>query len=267
MALLVATPALMLPSAAADSSQIVILIALLAAFLTFVEYSSNFPSIVEFRDAPPFNRLRFLSLLITVVMLSAIQRGHSDPSSVTDAFTAIGTIVGNLMDLPYSPVRLVVLMLPEGVDLKTVDAVRTGAALAYLISAIAMVSFLFIIRVLHWPARHGAFNVWINLPLFDPTAGGDVIHRLQRHGRNNIVMGLLLPFLIPAVVKLANGLIDPITLQNPQSLIWAVSIWAFLPASLVMRGMAMGRVADMIEDKRRRAYADAEAAANEFQTA
>lgn len=259
VALLIATPALLLPGVAADSTQITVLVALLAAFLTFVEYNSNFPSIVEFRDAPPFNRLRYLALLGTVVMLSLIIKGQTDPTPVTDTLASIGTILGNAIDFPYSPVRLVVLMLPAETSAELVNSVRTSAGLAYLISLVAMTAFLFLVRVLGWPARGGAFNVWVNLPLFDPTAGGDVLQRLQRDARINIAFGFLLPFVIPAVVKAAADLIDPITLQNPQTLIWTLSAWAFLPASMIMRGIAMGRVADMILDKRRRAYADAEA--------
>ena len=65
VALLIATPALMLPDALSDSSQITMLVALIACFLTFIEYNSNFPSIIEFRDAAPFNRLRYVCLLYT----------------------------------------------------------------------------------------------------------------------------------------------------------------------------------------------------------
>ena len=119
-----------------------------------------------------------------------------------------------------------------------------------------MTAFIVLVRIMGWPARKGAFNVWVNLPLFDPTAGGDVLERLQRDARINIALGFLLPFIIPAVVKAASDLIDPMTLDNPQSLIWTVSAWAFLPASMIMRGVAMGRIAEMIEDKRRRTYAD-----------
>lgn len=268
VALLIATPALLLPGVAADSTQITVLVALLAAFLTFVEYNSNFPSIVEFRDAPPFNRLRFMALLVTVVMLSLIIKGDTSPTPTTDALASIGTILGNAIDFPYSPVRLVVLMLPAEASVDLVNSVRTSAGLAYLISLIAMTAFLFLVRVLGWPARGGAFNVWVNLPLFDPTAGGDVLQRLQRDARINIALGFLLPFIIPAVVKAAADLIDPITLENPQTLIWTLSAWAFLPASMIMRGIAMGRVADMILDKRRRTYANAEAEGDgDFQAA
>lgn len=256
VASLIATPALVLPGLGTDSTQITVLVALLAAFLTFVEYNSNFPSIVEFRDAPPFNRLRFVALFCTVLTLAAIFKGQTDPTLLTTALTSIGTIIGNAIDFPYSPVRLVVLMLPADADPSLVSSVRTSAGIAYLVSLIAMTAFVILVRVLGWPARNGAFNVWVNLPLFDPTAGGDVLERLQRDARINIALGFLLPFIIPAVVKAAADLIDPITLENPQTIIWTLSAWAFLPASMIMRGIAMGRVAEMIEDKRRRTYAE-----------
>lgn len=254
VALLVATPALMLPDVTYDSDQITMLVALLAGFLTFIEYTSHFPSIVEFRDAAPFNRLRFVSLLATVSLLTMIMQHKTDPTAVSGALTSIGTIIGNAMDFPFSPVRLIVLMLPVKASMELVNSVRTSAGIAYLISLISMAFFLILVRVMNWPAKQGAFNVWINLPLFDPTAGGDVIYRLKRDARINIVLGFLLPFLIPAVVKATSNMIDPITFQNPQSQIWTVAAWAFLPASIIMRGIAMGKIAEMIEIKRRRAY-------------
>lgn len=257
MALLLATPALLLPDIAKGSSQIVMLMAMLAGFLTFAKYYSRSPSIVEFRDAAPFNRLRFTALFATVFMLSLITKGKTDPTTITNALTSIGLILGNAIDFPYSPVRLVVLMLPSSASDEVVTAVRTSAGLSYLISLVAMTAFLILVRVLNWPSRQGAFNVWINLPLFDPTAGGDVLVRLRRDARFNIALGFLLPFFIPAVVKMAADLIHPITLENPQTLIWTMSAWAFLPASMIMRGIAMGKIADMVEEKRRRTYANA----------
>ena len=268
VALSIATPALLLPGIAADSSQITVLVALLAGFLTFTEYNSSFPSIVEFRDAPPFNRLRFASLFITVLSLSAILRGLSDPSTLTSALIAIGTIIGNAIDFPYSPVRLVVLMMPAETEAQMISVVRTSASIAYISSLTAVIVFFTMVRLRNWPARRGAFNVWVNLPLFDPTAGGDVLEGLQRDARVNIAIGFLLPFVIPAFVKAASDLIDPISFENPQTIIWTLSAWAFLPASMIMRGIAMARVAEMIEDKRRRTYASAEAdPEREMQTA
>lgn len=265
VALLIATPALLLPDVATDQSQIVVLVALLAAFLTFVEYNSNAPSIVEFRDAPPFNRVRFIALFITVFVLTVIAKGKTDPTALTEGLASIGKIVGHAIDFPYSPVRLVVLMLPAHVTLDAIQDVRVAAGLAYIISLVTLVVFVLVVRVGGWPVSNGPFNVWVNLPLFDPTAGGDVLVRLRRDARFNIAFGFLLPFLIPAVVKATSDLLDPITLANPQTLIWTITAWAFLPASMIMRGIAMNRVADLIAAKRKRAYANAAAAQNQEQ--
>ncbi|KIC49518.1 hypothetical protein [Tateyamaria sp. ANG-S1] len=259
VALMIAIPALVVPGMSVETSQATVLIALLAAVMTFIEYNARSPSIVEFRDAAPFNRLRFAALLTTVFLLSMICRGKLEPTLLTNALTSVGTIIGNSIDFPYSPVRLVVLMLPPDSDDSVVQSVRTAAGLSYLISLTAMAMFLFLVRVLGWPSRNGSFNVWINLPLFDPTAGGDVLHRLNRDARINIALGFLLPFIIPAVVKMTADLLNPITLENPQTLIWTMSAWAFLPASMIMRGIAMQRIADMIKDQRKRAYANADA--------
>ena len=60
---LVATPSVILPGIGTDTKQMVALVALFAGALTFAEYNATYPSLVEFRDAPPFNRIRFLMLL------------------------------------------------------------------------------------------------------------------------------------------------------------------------------------------------------------
>ncbi|MFZ5749668.1 MAG: hypothetical protein ACOY5U_01225 [Pseudomonadota bacterium] len=248
---LIATPSLMLPGTTADTTQIVALVALFAAALTFFEYASTYPGLVEFRDAPPFNRVRYISLLLTVLLLSAIVRGRTDPTTLTNFIDVIGTRIGIAIDVPYSPVRLVTLMLPEDMSVDHLILVRTAAGIAYMISLLTLATFVVVMRLIGWPSRLGKFNVWINLPTFDPTTGGDVVQRLQRDSRFNIALGFLLPFLIPAAVKLASMAFQPVTLESPQTLVWTMAAWAFLPASLFMRGVAMGRIAGMIAEKRK----------------
>nr|WP_247743460.1 hypothetical protein [Shimia sp. R10_1] len=255
VALLFALPAILLPSVGSDAIQIMMLFALLAGCLVFVEYVSNAPSILEFRYAPPFNRLRYLAIFLTVFALSVIARGEVAPNAFTAFLHALGQLVGDAIDFPYSPVRLMVIMLPNNATPELVAQVRTAAGLSYLISLVTLVVFYFYVRVLGWPARNGAFNVWVNLPLFDPTAGGDVMPRLLRDGRLNILLGFLMPFLIPAIVQMMSDLIDPIHLSDPKTMIWTMSAWAFIPASMIMRGIAMTRVATLINENRQRAYA------------
>ena len=251
VAVVVATPSVLLFYISGDTRQMVALAALFAGLLTFVEYNAEYPSLIEFRDAPPFNRLRFMMLFATLFALSVIERGRTDPTSLTEFVHAIGQLIGMSMDFPYSPVRLATLMLADGASADQVFALRDAAGVAYLTSLICLSIFVIMLKMGGWPMHGRAFNVWINLPTFDPTAGGDVIDRLERDGRINIALGFLLPFVIPFVVSLGFSGLNPSSMTSPQTLIWAMALWSFLPASLFMRGIALGRLAEMIRDMRR----------------
>ncbi|MEX0329255.1 MAG: hypothetical protein AB3N07_11075 [Ruegeria sp.] len=257
VALLVLTPALYLPASTQNGTEIVVFLAILAFILTFSEYNSAFPSLIEFRDAPPVNRLRFVGLMSMVMFLTLICKNAYAPTEVSGLVYSMGLMIANIADFPYSPVRLVVLMLPSDAAAPLVELVRIAAGVAYVVALVTIASFAYAVKWRGWPTGNGAFNVWTNLPLFDPTKGGDVVSRLQRDGRLNICIGVLLPFLIPALIKLLAAIIDPIALSNPQTLIWTLSAWAFLPASMIMRGMATLRIAGLIVEKRR-AYSTSE---------
>ncbi len=248
---LIAAPSALLPNVSPEGKQMVALVALFAGLLTFIEYNATYPGLVEFRNAPPFNRIRFGMLFVMVFMLSLLERGVGSPSTLTDLVTAVGTLIGIAMDFPYSPVRLVMLTMAEGATPAQLALIRSAAGLTYLISLISLAVFLIALKLGGWPARGRAFNVWINLPTFDPTGGGDVVERLNRDARVNIALGFLLPFLIPAIVKMGLDNMAHLPSSSPQTLVWTMTAWAFLPASLFMRGIAMGRIADMIRDKRR----------------
>ncbi len=158
VALLIAMPAVALPGVSADTAQMVALLSLLAALLTFVEYTSDYPSLVEFRDAPPFNRMRFVALFMTILMLTLIGRGQTAPNMISDWLTGIGYTVGHAMDFPFSPVRLVVLLAPDGATTADMDLLRSHAGLAYLISLFTLLAFIAFVRVMDWPIRKGGFN-------------------------------------------------------------------------------------------------------------
>ncbi len=249
--IMISTPSILLPGVGTDGKEMVALVALFAGFLTFVEYNSAYPGLVEFRDAPPFNRVRYLMLFSTVFLLTVIARGEVQPTTMTIFVQSVGGVIGQAMDFPYSPVRLATLMMGDSASDGQVEVVRIAAGMSYLISLVSLSVFVILLKFYGWPSRAGAFNVWVNLPTFDPTAGGDVVDRLDRDARVNIALGFLLPFLIPSVVQAGTAGFEPLTFTSPQTLIWTMAAWAFLPASLFMRGIAMGRIADMIREKRR----------------
>lgn len=250
MGALVATPALMLAGSRDDSGQMVVFMAILAGVLTFLEYRAAWPVVVEFRDAPPFNRIRFVALFVTVAALALIFRGEAEPSTLTRLLGFIGAQVAGWADFPYSPVRLLTLTLADLVDPATAERVRIAAGLSYLISLAMLLTLALVMWRSHWPLRREGFNVWVNLPVFDPAAGGDLVRRLDRDAQVNLILGFLLPFVIPAVVSLAAGLVDFARLTSPQAVIWVVAAWAFLPASLLMRGMALMRLGQLVAAQR-----------------
>ncbi len=251
MVLLIVMPSFALPGVTSDTMQIVSLVAIFAAGLVIFEYGSTYPGLIEFRDAPPFNRIRFVALFATVLILTLITRNAVSPSGAGTVLQTFGTRMANLFDFPYSPVRLVVLMLPENTSYALVQQLRVAAAVAYLVSLLSLIFFYYAIRMRRWPVHSGTFNVWVNLPTFDPTVGGDIVTRLTRDARFNIALGFLMPFFVPAMTKAAGSLFGVVEMQNPQTMIWIVAAWAFLPASLFMRGLAMSRIAALVETKRR----------------
>lgn len=257
IALAIATPALLLPDVGVDAAQVTVLVALVAGAFTFVEYFSQYPSILEFRFAPPVNRLRYFTMFAMVLLLTVYFSGAALESPIASLLMTLSELMARAVDFPFSPVRLVLLALPSDTAPETIAMVRAAAGIAYVVALLGVLAFGLMVRIYGWPVRYGAFNVWINLPLFDPTGGGDVLTRLKRDSIVNLVLGFLLPFLLPAFVKLAGAFLDMSAVANPHTLIWVMTAWAFLPANLMIRGIALYRVADIIEEKRRRTYAEA----------
>lgn len=253
VAFLVLLPAVVLPTVRVETAQVVMLFALFAGVLTLIEYSARYPGLIEFRFAPPYNRIRFVALALNVLMLALLLRGQSMPGSLTLFFEAVGALIGHTLDFPYSPVRLIVLMLPADASLGHMLAVRSAAGVSYAMSLAMIAGFGVMLWLGGWPTRDAAFNLWVNLPTFDPMAGEDVAARLQREARLNVLLGFLLPFLLPMVTKFTGLLFQPVTLTGAQTLIWVLTAWAFLPAMLLMRGLALARIASLIRNRQRRA--------------
>ena len=255
---LITVPSIMLPGGTLDSAQIVAIVAVFAGLFTVVEYCASSPSLIEFRDARPFNRVRFVTVFATVLSLSMIFRGYEQSSAITDFFHSVGSLIGGLTDFPFSPVRLMVAILPQETTAQIGEQLWDAVGLSYVISLSSVVWFMLLLQLKRWPRPNETFNVWINLPTFAPVSGGDVVKRMRRDGRINMLLGILLPFLIPMIVKLADLLGVSLNLSDPQTLIWTVTAWAFLPAGVFMRGIALNRIAKLIQLQRKRAHEKAE---------
>jgi hypothetical protein len=248
--ILIVMPSVILPGIGTDTKQIVALLALFGGALVFFEYNAVYPSLIEFRDGAPYNRIRYLMMLTIVIFLSVIAADQEASTTVSRLFYALGLVIGASLDFPYSPVRLASYMLADGATASQIALVKVAAGTAYLVSLLSLGIFVIVLKLVGWPSTKSAFNVWVNLPTFEPTAGGDVVDRLVRDSHANLAVGFLLPFVIPAIVAVLTQGVPAETLTSPQTLIWTMALWAYLPAALIMRAVAMARIADMIRIKR-----------------
>jgi len=247
----ICTPSLLLPAATPDSAQVVLLVALFAAVFTFSEYASRYPGLIEFRDAPPFNRVRVIGMFITLFFLSLVAGSPDGPETLSLVVNATGLVMAHALDFTYSPIWLLQVFLPENATQAELTMLRAMGGLSFLIGLVTIVVFAILMRLRGWPNRNTSFNVWVNLPTFDPTAGGDVVARLIRDSRINLILGFVLPFLMPVLASYGIENLDVSIAGSPQLMVWMVALWSFLPVSLLMRGMAMGRIAQMITERRK----------------
>ncbi len=254
---MVLAPSLLLPGTT-DISEITILAALAAAALVLSEYAAVAPNLLEFRGAPPYNRIRFAILLVTLTLIAIALSGGTNGSVLQRLVLAVGILLGGATDFVLSPIWLILRLMPAEATPVQVQTVRAAAGLAYLVGLVGLTVFAIVIRILGWPARGDALNIWINLPTIDPNARGDVVVRLRRAGAVNISLGLLAPYLMPPLALVIARAFGLSMLRSDLMLVWVMSLWAFLPVSLFLRGIALRRLALTIALRRRHLEADAD---------
>ncbi len=255
-----AAPAVLVPQIGPETGQVLLLVGLFAGLVVTTEYLSRFPALIEFRFAPPYNRIRFGLGATVLLALALLQRAAVVEGGLSALVATLAASAGNILDFPGTPLRLLVMLLEPGADPAAITLVRNGAGLAALLVGLVVALFALAVRFGLWPARQGPLNVWINLPTFEPTAGEDVVVRLDRLAKANIALGLVMPAVVPGWLFAGAAFGFGIDLTAPVPFIFGIAAWAILPALMIMRGLAMGRVAQLIREGRRR-HAAAEARA------
>ncbi|MEL7276689.1 MAG: hypothetical protein AAGK98_09445 [Pseudomonadota bacterium] len=244
--IVVAAPAFLLPTTTRTGQEVSLIIGGLIAAFTMFEYASSHPGLVDFRFAPPYNRIRFLSFALLIFALVFVCRATVGADPFSDDVLAVADRVVALTSLPLTPANIAFNMVGAGGDPEFGLLIHRAAAVSATISIGALVFFTLYIWIFRWPTERENFNLWVNLPTFDPTSNKDVAWRLRRGGLVNVMVGLSLPYAILTVVSRSGGWFDPSALQNHQSLVWGCVFWVFLPSVLFIRGTAMLKIAWLI---------------------
>jgi hypothetical protein len=249
VAVLVVAPSVLLPGISQGAAEITIVLSIIAAAFVIFEYGFSFPSLIEFRFAAPYNRIRFLTLAVLVLSLVLLSRSVVENTPATEAVSGFAEMWFGWLNFPYSPVRFVVDQLGGG-DADQMRMLGLAASLGLAIVLLAQVIFALLLWLFSWPATRENFNLWVNLPNFDPTAGPELERRLKREIMISFFVGVSLPFLAPVLASRASGWFDPSSLSNFQTLVWMVTLWAFFPATSLMRSIALMKIVYLIRRAR-----------------
>ena len=187
-----------------------------------------------------------------IFVLIILCRSTSGADSFAPEVLALADQAVALVSVPLSPVRVAVEMIGEDGSELFKLLLQRAAAVSFVIAFASFLFFAVLLWFFRWPVGRDNFNLWINLPTFEPSSGRDVERRLYRDGVANVLIGLGLPFLIPVIASRSGGWFDPSVLKNYQPLIWGCAVWAFLPASLIIRGAALLKLGWLVKRARGR---------------
>ncbi|GIX12801.1 MAG: hypothetical protein KatS3mg118_0760 [Paracoccaceae bacterium] len=248
--LLCLLPAAMLPDTTRNALQASLIAGGLVAAFVLHEYAARQPLLIDFRFAPPYNRARAVTLAALLIALTLLVRAGADGGAAASALAARADRLAALMDGTPGPVAMAG-RLAEGWGMAGIaPLMRRAVALALTIAAAAVLVFGLVLWVFRWPARRERFNLWANLPTFQPVEGRLAERRLRLQGGLYLLAGLTLPFWTAILAERAGGLVAPVILASFRTLVWTVAIWAFLAASFCLRGLAMIKIAWLVRRAR-----------------
>ncbi|MEM1265881.1 MAG: hypothetical protein AAGI50_07690 [Pseudomonadota bacterium] len=246
----VSAPALLLPDVSNASLEITVLLGGVVAAFTLFEYASTHPGLIDFRFAPPYNRIRFLAFAMQIFSLVFLCRALEGEDAFSAGLIALSDQMVEVLTFPLSPVNVAAEMIAAGEDPTLVLLLARAAALSFFVTFCSLAFFALFLWLFRWPVGRRDFNLWTNLPTFEPGYGRDVERRLRRDGVINLLAGVAFLYALPVLLSRTSGWFDPSVFNNYQPLVWGVTIWAFVSGTLVIRGAAILKVGMLIRRSR-----------------
>ncbi|SDX96374.1 hypothetical protein SAMN05444336_11530 [Albimonas donghaensis] len=213
-----------------------------AALFVLLEYGARTPSMIDFRFAPPVNRLRF-ALICAVLGTVTLCEATSGPGGPAAPFANLAS----WLDFRFSPARMAAESLARPAARGPDPSALAAASAALVASAAATLAALGVILSGRWPRDPERFNPWTNMPTFEPATEGEASARLRRLGAQVVVTALALPIALLVVGRAATTMVDADAFLSPLALTWSATIWAATPGMLVVRGAAILRLARLAE--------------------
>jgi len=243
----VAIPSLLLPSASQGSVEFALIIGGIIGIFTFFEYGSSAPGFVDFRFAPPYNRFRAFTIGVQVVAVTLICRsvelGLNDAAILDWAQQA-----AIALDFEFSPVAMAIDAALKDARFSDTTAILLVYSIttSFVIGVGMTLAFAVLLWVFAWPRDRLNFNLWANLPTFQPKDGTEIPKRLRRDAYFNIILGVVLIYGLPLIPTYGFSWLTVDVFENNQAMVWATTLWVFLATSLIARAAAMLKIARIL---------------------
>ncbi|MGR3722743.1 hypothetical protein LGT41_0003820 [Abyssibius alkaniclasticus] len=235
---IIALPAFILPNTTLNARELSLIAGGVVAAFTIFEYAAKSPGFVDFRFAPPYNRMR-VAIIATELLLIAF---YFRDLTLGGPMVEFGAKFAFLAEMPGSPVRMTLEMFADTLTPGQLSRLGVVMSLAMVTAIGLSVVFAALLWLSRWPVDRAGFNLWVNMPNFEPSEVGKTERRLYRDGMLNIIFAPLVLYAAPYVLPLASNTLGSNLLREPQSVIWLATLWAFVPASLIIRGAAILKI-------------------------
>lgn len=245
VAILVMLPAFLLTGITQSGLEFTRIVATIAAVFVIYEYGFATPSVIEFRYAAPYNRIRFMLLLALVLTPAYLISIVLDGQALSGT---LGHTIFALMDYTYSPVTIVAKTL-SGNDAALREAI--GQAIAFNVMISLACVFAFCVAVFTNILRFGddGFNLWLNMPTYKSYDVSSLQERLINSAFASMLIACLIPLFGPTAVDVSVVWFSTDGVLAPIAIAWLIAIWTYLPAIYLMRAAALTKVAMTRGDK------------------
>ena len=239
-----ALPALLLTAGPGDgeSRAAGLVLAAAAGLYVLVEYGARTPALIDFRFAPPLNRLRFALAALTLIATTACVSFADGAGALTATFAAFEAAT----DFPFSPVRMAADIFTRASAPAPDPAVEYAAATAFCVALACTLAFGAAIWFGPWPRADERMNLLVNLPTFDVGGGDGAVARLRLLGAQVLVTAAGTLFAMLVLGGLAVALLAPGVEISPLALVWSATIWAAAPGVMALRGLAILKLASRL---------------------
>ncbi len=242
VACLIMLPAFLLSGVSQSSMEFTRILATIASVFVIYEYGFSSPSLIEFRSAAPYNRIRFF-LLVALVLAPTFIIGYALAGvEMTGFIPAIANKGLVILDFIYSPFMGVAKIL-SGDNESLQAAIAQAVAFNTVVMLACVIAFSVAIYINLWRFGGVDFNMWQNMPTYKSYEHQSLQERLMNSAFSSLVIACLVPLLGPTLAEFImtsfseNGRLAPIMT------IWAIAFWSFVQGAFLLRAAALAKIA------------------------